>query len=723
MSNQATAASSIDLTPLLNPRSIAIVGASEKSFYSLMLQKNLEQFGYEGNVYPVNPRYETINGLKSYPSITDLPEAPDNVSIMVRRELVLDTVKEAIAKGAKSAYIVTAGFGESDEPEWKQVEEEMARLSVEHNFPILGPNCLGAIAVHNKFGGFSAPLRGGIIPGNIALIMQSGGILQGLCLPFKQRGVGLSFAISSGNNLCLDIADYVDYILDDDNTQVICVYLEGIRKPEKFKQVLEKALKLRKPIIALKIGKSEKAAQATLAHTGSLAGSDTTINAVFEKYGVIRVADFDELLETAVVFSYRKIIENIHPSAGISLITGSGGAVGLVNDLVEDNGVDLAEFSAETKSQLKQILPPSANISNPVDVTGQILNDMDMYSKTLKVMNADPGVGVIVELMPLGLPSDDIPFHKKLMLEQVVDKAGEIDKPIILCSMNAHSLDDWQREFLGTHKEFAFTQGVGKTLKGLQHLLDYSKFIAKREKEQAAVAVLASSKREQAVAFLNSIGRKVLTEAESKQLLSIYGIPVSQEKTVSSEQAAVDTAEKIGYPVVLKIDSPDILHKTEAGGVKVGLNNAGEVAQAFNEIINNAKKYKPDAQINGVLVQEMVFGGTEVIVGVNRDEQFGPTVMFGVGGIFVEVFKDSVFKLAPLTREEADKMIRSIKGYKILSGARGKKPRDIEAIAEALMNVSQMAVDLQDYISEVDINPLLAMEQGVKAVDGLIVLR
>lgn len=711
-----------NLDPLLNPRSIAIVGASETSFFSSLLLQNLRHFGFGGAIYPINPKYPQVSGLKCYASLADLPEAPDNVAIIVRRELVLKTVEDAIAIGARSATIVSAGFGETDEPEWKDEEARIRDLSVERRFPIMGPNCLGAISTHGNVGALTAPIRGGLHRGNIALIMQSGGLLQGLAMPFYQRGMGLSYAVSSGNNMSLDLSDFVDHFLDDPNTHVICAYVEGFKQPDKFKRVAEKALAVGKPILVLKVGKSEKAAQATLAHTGSLAGSDSVINAIFEKYGIVRVADFDDLVETSAVFASSSRAE-LPAGSGIGVISGSGGSVSLCSDLAEELGVRMPELSPETRKKLMEALPPSAIVLNPVDATAQILNDFELYRLTMSTLSQDPKIGVILYLMAIGLASNDVPRHQKL-LDIVIDVAKTIDKPLVITSLMSHSLDDWQRQFLSEHKEFAYTQGVGKTLKAIQSLIEYNEAYHRHRKEKKAGTAVAG-RREVALTYLRGIGRPVLTEHETKKLLDIYGIPTSREIRATSEDEAARAAGAVGYPVVMKIDSPDIAHKSEAGGVKVGLETEEDVRQAYRDIIASAKRYDPDAELLGVLVQEFISGGGETIVGVTSDPQFGPSVMFGMGGIFVEVFEDSVFKVPPIDQREARAMVESIKGYKILKGARGKPPLDVDALVSTLQAIGTMVAELSDVIEEMDINPLIILPAGggVKAADGLLVVR
>jgi len=712
-----------DLAPLLNPRSIAIVGASETSFFSSQLMQNLRHFAFEGDIYPVNPKYEEVAGIKCYPSLETLPAAPDNVAIIVRRELVKKTVEDAIAAGARSATIIAAGFAETDQPEWKQVEAEIRDLSVKHNFPIMGPNCLGNISTHANVGALTAPIRGGLHKGNIAIVMQSGGLLQGLVMPFYQRGIGLSYAVSSGNNMSLDLSDFIDHFLDDPNTDVVCAYVEGFRQPKKFKRIAKKALDLGKPILVLKVGKSEKAAQAALAHTGSLAGANSVIDAIFDKYGVVRVADFDDLIETSAVFARRGNGVEISAGSGIGVLTGSGGSVSLCSDLAEEFGVRLAELSPETTKKLVEALPPSAIVLNPVDATAQILNDFELYRTAMATLSDDPKIGVILYIMALGLASNDVPRHQKL-LDIVIDVAKTIDKPLVITSLMSHSLDEWQRDFLSRHKEFAYTQGLGKTLKAIQSLIDYDEACLRNRNAPAEAIGRDEARRDKSLAYLRGIDRSVLTEHETKQLLEIYGIPTSREKRAVTEDDAVAAAGAIGYPVVMKIDSPDIMHKTDAGGVKVGVRNAEEARQAFRDILAGAKHYNRDANVLGVLVQEFISGGVETIVGVTTDPLFGPCVMFGMGGIFVEVFEDNVFKALPITERDARSMVEGIKGYKLLKGMRGMPPLDTQALVRTLQDIGAMVSDLSDVIQEMDINPLIVLPdgRGVKAADGLLVV-
>ena len=718
-----------NLDPLFAPNSIAIVGASETSFFGSMLYKNLTDYDFKGSIFPINPKYDQVYGLKSYNTLSDLPIAPDTVAIAVRRELVVGTILEAIKIGAKSATIISAGFGETDEDEWKGIQEEIKSLSIEHSFPILGPNCLGSINVHKQVNALSAPVRGGVHPGNISLIMQSGGLLQGLLLPFYQRGIGFSYAISSGNNMCLDLADYIEHSLKDGNTDVICAYVEGIQQSEKLKRVAQMAINRGKPIIILKVGKTDKAVKAALAHTGSLAGADHVTNAFFEKYGIIRVSDFDELVETAAIFS-RLSKTAIQEKTGIGFLSGSGGAVGLVSDLSDDLKIDIAELEASTVQKLENFLPPSAIVLNPVDATAQILNDFELFRQTMKTLSEDKNVGIIVYLMALGLASNDVPRHQKL-LEIMVDAAKDMPKPLVICSLNTHSLDQWQGDFLKNHQQFAFTQGLSKTLSAVQSLLNYKQFIKKHKSIKLDDEFgnmnrsNENNKKTKAIEFLKMMNRKVLTEYESKRLLEIYEIPVCKEYRVQSMEEAIQNAQSLGYPLVMKIDSPDILHKSDAGVVKVGIQDQEELILAYSELIQNAKKFNHQAEIKGVLLQEYVEGGIEVILGVTHDKQFGPVIMFGLGGIYVEVFKDHIFKLPPLSYAESAELIQSTKGYQLLKGMRGNKPKDIDALIQTIAKISNMAVDLKDYIKEMDINPLLVMDQGkgVKAVDGLFVLR
>lgn len=465
-----------NLKPLLSAESIAMVGASEKNFFSMMIFQNLNKLGYAGKVFPINPKYQELSGYTCYPSLKDLPEAPDTVLIMTRRDLVKSMIEQAIDIGAKSATIVSAGFTETGDPYWTQAEQEIRQLAYDNDFPICGPNCLGIFSVREHLATMAAPIRGGVIEGNVGLVMQSGGMMLGLTFPFYQRRIGLTYAISTGNSTVLDVSDYMEYLVEDEATKVLCVFIEGIRKMDKFVRVAEKALKAKKPIIALKTGSSERGKRSTMAHTASVAGDNDEINTIFRKYGVIRVSDFDELLEAASIFSRFADIGRLPEANGMCYLSASGGACGLLSDLSENLNVPLPELLPETQKALADIFPAGGFIANPVDATGQILNDLAAYRKALEIIKSDPQIGIVISFETVGFPSNDTPTHQKRLLN-TIEMCKELDIPLVSCSLSPHALDEWQCDLLMKEKSFAFVQGAGKSLRVVNFLLQYAQFL------------------------------------------------------------------------------------------------------------------------------------------------------------------------------------------------------------------------------------------------------
>lgn len=462
----------MNLTPLMCPKSIAMIGASEKNFFGMMIFENLKKQGYEGKVYPINPKHEMLAGHKCYPSLDAVPEAPDMVLIMTRRDLVKGMVEQAIRKGAGSAVIISAGFGETGEAEWAAVEQEIGDMARANNFPICGPNCLGVVNTYMHVATMGAPVRGGLLQGNVALVMGSGGMMLGLTYPCYQRRIGLTYGVSTGNSLVLDATDYIDFVLDDPNTKVVCTFIEGVRKPENLIHVCKKALKLKKPIIVLKTGATPRGKRATFAHTSSIAGDDAVFDAILKKYGVTRVSDFDEMLEAIALFS--KAVEwPYQPKATrMCFLSASGGACGLLSDLAQTLGVELPELKPETQKRLRQIFTSGGFIANPIDATGQVLNDLPAYRKALEIIKDDPQIGLIVSFETVGFPSHDTPTHKRRLL-QTIEMCKELQFPMVSCSLNPHSLDEWQSELLQNEKAFAFIQGAGKTLRVLDLYMKY----------------------------------------------------------------------------------------------------------------------------------------------------------------------------------------------------------------------------------------------------------
>ncbi|MEQ1773756.1 MAG: acetate--CoA ligase family protein [Burkholderiales bacterium] len=692
---------------MLNPRSFAIVGATPRQQYGgRMLAAALKMQG-RVNVYAVNPKYDEIMGVKSYKSITDLPETPDVVAVVVPYNHVLSTLKEAHAKGTRAAIVISAGFSERGLSDRADLQAEVAAYARESGLRISGPNCLGLANIRDNIWLTSSSRQMTGVNGKVGLVCQSGATLFG---PFLARaadsGMGLSYVVSTGNEADLDFADFARYLLDDEGTTVIAGFVEGFKDAAKFIEVAKLAAERGKPIVLIKIGRSDLGKRAASSHTAALTGSDALYDAICKQYGVIRVPSYDDLLEVA------QLLAQSHKpkQPGIAVVSHSGGICSLTADMCGQAGLDLPVLSDKARGVIDGILKGFGWAANPADVTGKA--NSDSFPAIMEAMIDEPGVGT------LAIASSG----RDQQADQIIALREKTDKNVAY--MWTGSRDD--------SPSLAKLKAAGVPLfytpdslaRGLRHLIDYHTWHEKRMANGFASTPAMNAAQKEALAKAQALKRRALSESESKQLIAAWGVPVSMEVCVKDADAAVKAADKLGYPVVLKADSPDIPHKTEAGVVRLNLRNADEVRSAHAAILANARQHAPNAAINGVLVQEMVTGGVEVIVGVSYDPQLGPTLLFGTGGVMVEVYKDVAMRHCPITPAEAREMIAEVKGAKLLQGFRGKPACDMDALATVLVNVSHLAVNLNGQLAELDINPLLVLPkgQGVKAVDALVTL-
>lgn len=703
----------LDLTPLLSPRAIAVVGASERhgSAGRLVLE-NLRHLGYQGRVYAVHPKYREVLGFPCYPDLRSLPGPVDSVAVLLAAEKVLPTLEAAVEVGARAAWVLASGFAEAG-PEGKARQEELARFAAQSGLLVCGPNCIGVANLVDRVATYSVALSPATRAGGVSAVVQSGAICLGLA---NAARFGFRYLISSGNEAVLDSADYLDHLVQDPQTKVILAFLEGIRSPQKFVAAAQAAAEAGKPILVVKVGRSEAAQRAVQAHTGSLAGSDAVCDAAFRRLGVVRLDTLDELLEAAELF----LTCPLPQGEGVGLLTLSGGQIGLVADLAADLGLQFPPFSAEALAALERILPPFTNIANPLDAWGS--GDLEStYPACVEVVSREEGIHL------LAVSRDTPPAVAQREVEQslavaeaAVRATRETGKPVLVFSNLSTTFHPQVQQVL-EEGSVPYLQGTRETLRAVQAFVRYATFQRKR---LAPVEVGCPSPPDLPVWRERLQGRQgALSEVEARALLASYGIPGPREAVARTPQEAVARARHIGFPVVLKVLSPDILHKTEIGGVRVGLRDDAAVAQAFQEVMEAARHHHPQARLEGVLVQEMVPpDAVEVILGVLRDPDFGPAVVFGSGGILVELLKDSALRLPPLSREEALEMIQETRGAKLLRGFRGRPPADVDALADTLVRLSQLAVDLGDVVQALDINPLMVLPQGqgVRAVDALV---
>lgn len=695
------------ITKLLYPNSIAILGCSEHNNGGAVLQ-NLMHNNYSGSIYPVHPKNEEVFGHKCYKKLSDIQQPVDLCFISLRSDLVPSSLDEMAEKGISAAVIIASGYSETG-PEGIIREQILADKLKEHNIVACGPNCLGLINLHHSATLYSASTDINESKGNIGLVSHSGSV----CIAFASacRGAGFSFLISSGNEVVLNVADYFRAMVEDENTDIIVGFLETIRDPEALKQVAKLALEKNKPIIILKVGKGEVAQQTAAAHSGALAGSADVASAFFKQNNILEANSFDEILEACELFLHVK--DQPLPAASMIAMTAiSGGQLGYCADIAESVGVEFGRISESTKSRIAKTLPGFATAKNPLDVTTALF-EPEQYKECLRALADDDNIDALV----LCQDAEKCMYVKQIdlyrnIIQAVCEVKSETDKPIIVFSPLKAGLVQEFYELL-SEANIPLLQGANESMNAVRLYFEWA-----RMKKAAGIEL----NRSQSPKSIDWSHDQVLSERESKAVLRAYGIDVAKDILVHNHNEAVVAAEMIGYPVVLKVDSPDIPHKTEADVIRLNVCTAEEVEAAFFEIIAHAKIYDDSARIYGVSVQEMVKPGIEMMLGGKNDPTFGPIVMVGLGGIFVEILKDISLAIAPISHDRAKEMIDSLNSKSILYGARGAKEADVGALVDTLVKFSHLVADHGNKIMEIDINPLIVFEKGngVKAVDALI---
>jgi acyl-CoA synthetase (NDP forming) len=702
-----------EVVPLLNPRSIAIVGVSkDTSRIGGRILKYLRNHGYEGEILLVNPKYKEIQGIKCYSNISSIPFGIDVALIAVPEDSVISILEEAGRAKVKSAIIYSAGFSEmGKEGEIKQ--QKLKKVAEEHGISICGPNCVGIIGFHNRTAmSFSQFLDiPKLIPGNVAFISQSGALGGAILNRIQDRSIGISYFISTGNEAVLESSDFIEYLLNDPNTAVIMALIEGLRDAEKFLRVADLAMEKKKPIVVMKIGKTESGGKAASSHTGSMTGSDMVYEAVFRQKGIIRVEEVEDLYLIASTLA--KCQRPKGNRVGIITTTGGGGVI-LTDKLVE-LGMNLPQLSPEAVAKLTETKASFGTVKNPLDLTAQVVNDPLLFPRSIETFIQEENFDMII--VALAMVAGE---RSRERASYIIQAAHSTSKPILTWWASG-SLSTPGMKMLEESRVPLFTS-PHRGVKALHALVQYSTFLRNYDEQGSSIFSSSANRFSKIEKFLKT-SSKILTEDEGREILTHYGISVPQEGLGRNIEEIKGIASKIGYPVALKIVSPQIPHKTEMGGLKLNIKDERDLVKAYEEILNNVKEYRTDIEIKGMLVQEMVSPGREVIIGVIQDPQFGPMVMFGLGGVFVEVLKDFSLRHAPLKEKDAWEMVREIKGYKILEGVRGEKRSDQEAIVRGLMAISQMAVDLKGAFSEIDINPLVVYpgKGGLKAIDCLFV--
>jgi acetyltransferase len=691
---------------LLKPKSVAVVGASaDPTKVGNYVLKNLMNDGFSGEIFPINPKASEIEGKKCYPSLAAVPGPVDLAIFVIKRDLVNPMLKECGAKGITAVIVITAGFGETGE-EGRRLQREMAQIVRENKITMVGPNCLGFINPWHKLNASFGQIAGE--PGSIALISQSGALLTAIQDMAARDKIGWSMLASIGNKATLDEVHFIDMLEKDDNTRVIAGYLEDISRGQEFMKVAERVSKT-KPIVILKSGRTASGAKAAASHTGSLAGADAAYDSAFARSGVIRADSIEKLFDISMAFAYQPLPK----SDRIAVVTNAGGPGIMMTDALEMSGLTMARFDDSTGDKLKKILPPAGSAHNPVDVLGDA--GPEIYAKAIDVlMEAEMVDCVIVILTPQKM-TDDV-----ATANAIVDASKRYRKPILACFMGADIIARGVN--ILRQNQIPCYPIPERAATAIREMVTYSRYRARpiRVIERFAVNKFPVMK-----IFKSAVTRGCyeIGESDAKAILSAYNFNVPPGAVAMSPDEAVRFANELGYPVAMKISSPDILHKSDCGGVKIGLANAQAVEDAFELMMLRIKRKKPEAELRGVLLEKMIMGGRETILGMKKDGQFGPMLMFGLGGIFVEVLKDVTFGLAPLTEEDCRKMLERTRSYKLLTGARGEKGVDIDAIVQNMQRLSQLVLDFPE-ISEIDINPLKAGYEGDGAfvIDARIIL-
>ena len=687
----------MSLKSFFNPKSIAIVGASrQKGKVGYEILVNMIEAGYGGEIYPVNPKADTIEGLKCYPDLQSIGQTPDLVVIIIPAKFVPEMMQQCAKVGAKSVIIITAGFKEVGE-EGLKLEKQVVQIARQAGIRIIGPNCLGIIAPANKLNASF----GGDLPaeGVIGYLSQSGALLAAILDMANANSIGFSKLVSIGNKADIDELDLIKALGDDKDTKVIAGYLESITDGNAFVNQAER-ISHNKPILLMKSGGTQAGAQAASSHTGSLAGSETAYECVFERAGIIRCCSIKEQFDYAQAFADQPL------PAGprVAVITNAGGPGIMAADAIERVGLSFAKLADETVKKLASELPPAANLNNPVDVLGDAL--ADRYEFALNVVLEDPNVDIALVLLTPQAMTESAATAEALVA------CKKHNKPILACFMGARKVRDGIMVLRrGKIPQYDAPESAVATIKTMA---DYVRW---RTRPKRVVKLFPVNRRkvENIIDRHLRKGIREIGETESKEILEAYGFVTPKGSVATTAEQAANIAQQLGFPVVLKIWSPDILHKSDVGGVQIGLKSAKEVRDAFDLMMYRIPKKMPDADILGVLVQEMCSGGKEVILGMNRDPHFGPLMMFGMGGIMVEVLKDVSFYLAPLTAEEAKQMLMNTKTYQMLSGVRGQEGVDIETIAEGLQRLSQLVTEFPQ-IQEMDINPYVVGPAGTSAI-------
>lgn len=694
--------SEYNLHALFSPQTVAVIGASGtpgKVGHTII--SNMLEAEYKGTLIPVNPKAQEILGLPVTNSISDLPEGLDLAVLTIPKQFILDALQQLAAVHTKAAIIITAGFKEVGHEGYK-LEMAVAELCKKHHIALIGPNCLGMINIGHQVNASFA--SGKPLPGSIAFFSQSGALCSSILDWALGENVGFSKFISLGNKAVLTESHMLEYLGQDPDTKVILGYIENISSGTEFINTAREVTQ-KKPVIMVKSGTTSAGAKAASSHTGAIAGSDNAYSAAFNQAGVIRAGSISTLFNLAQAFS----LQPLPKGPNLAILTNAGGPGIMAADACEKSSLNMASLNPSTISRLKEVLPPYASLYNPIDIAGDA--NSTAFGNSLEIVLQDENIhAVLVMLTPTSSAADDL----EGITEAIIRVAKTTDKPVFPCYMGKKRVSDGEKLLQAAGLPcYTFPEPAIESLETMykyyewQHRNKPTMVDVPRDKERAGKVIADAVAR----------GANEIVEFQAQEILNAYNLPVPGTGLARRSDDAVAIAEKIGYPVVLKIASPQISHKSDVGGVKVGLKDAEAVRTAFMDITSRAQRMRPEAIISGCLVQEMApKGAKEIIIGFKRDDQFGPLLMFGLGGIYVEVLKDISFRLAPLSKEDAQKIIREIRSYMLLKGVRGERSVNFEAIENILLIMSQLALDFPE-IYEAEFNPILVNQDKAVVAD------
>ncbi len=716
------AVSTHPLSALFNPRSIAIVGASERSTWTLIMRSCIAGYGFDGRIFAINRSGASVFGWPGFSSCTAIGEPCDAAYICVPFEGVFEALEDVGRAGIRAAVVLTSGYGETG-AEGARLQRELAARATALGIRMLGPNCLGFANVTTKTAITAIPARMAPLPGGgVGFVCQSGATAAELFEFAQQQGVGVSFFAATGNEAQIGIADVVDYLVDDPATRAIMVFAETIRNADRFAAAAQRALAAGKPVVALKVGSSELAASVAAAHTGSMVGDDRVFDAACRQLGVIRVGSLEDLVVTAAMLAQTGPL----PAGGLGVASISGGACTLIGDQAEGAGVPLPKFADATLRRLNEVLPDYAATLNPLDVTGAYVRDPGILEKSLAIIGDDPQVALRFCVMNLPwLPGMTTPTPPMLAAAGAGLRAGR--GPGLLVAQTIKPFSDVSRQILREHGIPGVTAGLDHAVRAAGRAIWWS---AKHRARAGGAAADADAGMRispahgappgGAASAPATLRDGASAEREVLAWLAGFGVPVSPSILTTTAEEAVSHARALGGPVVLKIVSPDIAHKTEAGGVRLRLQGDDQVAQAWREIEANVRLAAPRARIEGILVAPMREGGVELFVGTAHDPDWGRVIVAGLGGIWVEVLKDSALRVLPVQRGDVLEMLQGLRAAKILQGYRGSPAVDLEAVADVIVRIGAAALALPERAAALEINPLWVRGSQVEALDALV---